>query len=1067
MKKILSLLLVLIILIGTVSFAMINTNAASELFYLRGTFNGWSGIEDKYTFKKDSGNCSYLVITLDKGEYEYKYANEDWSKTYPEENAKLVLHTKSDVLFEFNYLTNMYQTTVLSGSTSFLSYDKAVNKVKLTCYWFEHNNEILSEKSNQMTYTTTESPNNYWDFIPAGNKTFYIQNNNTKNFVYYSGDKLLTTQTKKDDDSFKWHIDFSTGNYRILSAKDKRYSINVENQNSVANYSFVPAYYLSSQFTLEFSNYQYGLSENSVSDTRGNVIANNGTSMSSSAAKTKEWSLKEDISSIPKFTAANTPLLEAVYNLSSEEVIKNEFESKYGTAFYTGESWKKVWTRDTAMSCHFSLADILPDISLNCAKEKVVGTGNEKVFEEDTGSGGSYPVSSDKIITMLSVWEIYLSTGDKSVLEYFYPVCKNTIDQDYNVIYDEKSGLFKGETCGTDWRDQTYPDWVSETKADGLNNIADSKAASVNIIYDAVYDIMGKAAEILQKDKNEISFWKEKHDTLKKNISERFFKDDMNLYAAWEYPSYMGSPLPYKADVISNGYALLYNVGTEEQLKKISENYPLVTYGAPTVFPQKQGTLANANKIYHNRGVWPGWEAILMLGAKEKDNNKLATEIFNSCIRGCATSLTNKEVINYLTGEGVESNRQLWSIAGTLSGFYKVLFGMKYTEKGLSFSPCIPSWCNAPFTLNNFPYQKAKLNITLSGSGDKIKEIRVNDKAVDNTYMIPFNASGTFNISIIMEQQEKTDKINLDDEKNHVVCPGLPEMKLTGDTLSWNKKSDFTYKIYDGVKFTDVTGSSCKIDLTKYGSYSLVAIDKNGIESEMSKPIIVSPTTIKVEAESGTYKSGALKTSPAGYSGKGFINDPKASTSPVTVNINIEKEGTYLLECKYNNKGEPTSSNSCAIRSVYIDNTDVGSLVFPVSNFYYQTSTKIPVSLTKGSHTLTIKYDTVNFFDRNMNINTNNVGYDYFLLSLADDIFEKDEYYLLGDSNIDSRVGISDATVIQQYLAKLHVEKFDEDAADVNENGRVTIDDATIIQMHLAKFDTKTRIEQWIKRVKK
>ena len=95
------------------------------------------------------------------------------------------------------------------------------------------------------------------------------------------------------------------------------------------------------------------------------------------------------------------------------------------------------------MACQYSLANIYPQIALNCAKEKVVGSSGQETFEEDTGSGGSYPVSTDKIITMLSVWEIYLSTGDKSVLEYFYPIAKNTIEQDLNVAYDEYSKLYK------------------------------------------------------------------------------------------------------------------------------------------------------------------------------------------------------------------------------------------------------------------------------------------------------------------------------------------------------------------------------------------------------------------------------------------------------------------------------------------------------------------------------------------------------------------------------------------------------------------------------------------------
>ena len=1071
MKKIISLILVLVILSSMVIFSSISSFAATS-YYLRGTFNGWDGINNDYKLTDSYNNNYYIIKSLPKGNHEYKYADSSWNVAIPDENAKISLYSDSSVLFEFNTNTKMNQATVLSGNTSFLSNNKPIEKITFTSAWYEHNDLLLTEKTNQVSYVSNKenlTSNVYWNLIPATEKNvFYLQNYNTHNYVCLNGSSLKTTSSYEDNDSYKWCVDTSTGNYRIMNNNDKTKSINIEKLNGTAECSYVPAYYLSGQYTIDFSSYQYSLLPNGVNDTTGNVVANSGNTMTSYAKGENTWNLTEDISSIPKFTAENSPLLEAVYNLSAEEVVKNEFESKYGTAFYTGENWKKVWTRDTAMSCEFSLADILPNIALNCAKEKVVGEKGNETFEEDTGSGGSYPVSTDKIITMLSVWEIYLSTGDKSVLEYFYPICKNTIKQDMNVAFDNKSGLFKGETCGTDWRDQTYPDWVSETKENGLQNIADSKAASVNIIYAGVFKIMSKAAEILNKSDDEKTSGQNKADELEKNICERLFNNDLKLFSAWEYPDFMGSPLSYKADVISNGYALLLNVGNEEQLKSIAENYPLVTYGAPTVYPQKQGTLHNADKIYHNRGVWPGWEAILMLGAKKNGYTALSEEIWNSCIRGCATSLTNKEVINFTTGEGVESNRQLWSIAGTLSGYYKVLFGMKYDEKGLTFSPYIPSWCEGPFTINNFPYQKAKLNITLSGKGDTISAIKVNNVAVDkDTFMIPINtAEKIYNIEITLTQSKsEKQKINLNDETNHVVSPSMPNMTYKDGYLSWTSNKNYTYKIYDGEKYISVSGNSYKVDNSKYGSYSLIAIDKNNVESELSKPIIVSPTSIKIEAESGTYAKSKLRTKPAGYSGTGLIDDMKSSTTPVTVNVTIPEDGTYILSCCYNNKGEPTSSNSCAIRSVYVDNTDVGSLAFPVVNFYYQKSTSLPVYLTKGFHSITVKYDTDNFYDRNMNITTNNVQYDYFTLDLASNLFpQEEEYYLVGDANVDKDVSILDATAIQKHLAHISIKSYNDLYADADENKVTEIIDASVIQKYIANIPTGTRVGQKVKK---
>lgn len=1070
MKRIFSLILSISIIFSLFTVCAFNTSAASYGdIYLRGTFNGWD-IPAGYKMT-DMGNGNYLIkATFAKDKYEYKFANTDWSFNVPDENAKLDFSQQTTLLMEVNTNTKLYHATPIKGDTNLLNIKKETDKVRFTCAWAEHNNEILTETNGKLGYTTNKSDDKtYWDIIPtATDNVYYIRNNKTGNFIYYSGSSVLCSKTGNTTDAGKWYIDRSTGNFRLISFSDITKSVNLEKQDGYAQYGYVPAFYTSSQFSAEFSSYFYTLSEDKVFDTLGEASATSGTSITSNAlGETKTWELKTDISSAPKFTAANSPLLEAVYNLSVEESILNQFESKYGTAFYTGVNWKKVWTRDTAMACQYSLADIFPQIALNCAKEKVVGTKGLETFEEDTGSGGSYPVSTDKIITMLSVWEIYLSTGDKSVLEYFYPIAKNTIEQDLNVAYDEHSKLYKGETCGTDWRDQTYPDWVSETIQNGLPNIAESKAASVNIIYTRVFEIMSRCASILNKDANESKMWKDMSESLEKSISERLWSDDLSVYAAWEYPSYMGSPLAYKADVISNGYATMFDVGTEKQIKSILENYPLVTYGAPTVYPQKQGTLHNANKVYHNRGVWPGWEATLMLGAKQHGYNEVSEEIFNSCVRGAAEYLTNKEVIDFTTGQGLESDRQLWSIAATLSGYYKVLFGMEYSEDGLSFKPFIPSWCKGPFTLSSYPYQKAKLNITLSGEGDTISKITVDGKEVSADYIFPSNATGTHNIEITVTDSKVTHKMNLNDEKNHVVCPSLPKLSYSNGVLTFEKQAGLTYKLFDGTQYIDLTTNTYKVDTSVYRCYSLVSISKDGVWSEFSKPIQVGPskTKIKIEAESGTYKKANLKTSPSGYSGSGVVDDTMTNTYPVIVNANIETEGVYLLSCVYNNKGETNSSTNCAIRSVYIDGKDVGSLVFPVMNFYYQTSTHLPIKLTKGQHEIKVLYDSANFFDRNMNITKNSVQYDYFTLELANDLFEEEkEYALLGDSDTDENITIVDATTVQKVLAKYDMDKYDEFASDVDENKVVEIVDATLIQKYLASYETHTRIGQWVER---
>ncbi|MBQ8860109.1 MAG: hypothetical protein IJ015_02080 [Ruminococcus sp.] len=1054
--------------------------------FVRGTWNDWEASEPKMAAL--SNNCFYQTVTLPAGTHEYKIAVEDWTWAVPSgDNAKLTLSEESQVLFEVSTLTGAYNATVLTGDTKNLyTFNETQENVTIQSAWGDHEDQVLCEKDGKLSYISLNdagfaSANTTWNFIPAkaenGTPCCRIQNVKTGNYIYLAENgQVRTSADGATSFADTWFVDNSTGNYRIYCLGSTLSSLNTEDQSGYVKASHYPAFYLSSQFKIDLDyvyGYSYTLRPDGIDDTKGTVTVNSPTSITSTTSgSAKTWTQKKDTSDMPQFLAPNTPLAEAVYNLSMEETVINKFESEFGTAFYTGETWRKVWTRDTAMACEFSLAAIYPEISLNCAKEKVVEFEGFKVFEEDTGTGGSYPVSTDKIITYLSVWEIYLSTGDESVLEYFYDICLDNIKQDYNTVWDSESGLMKGETCGLDWRSQTYPDWMGNEVEESLANIAEGKAASVNLIYLGVLQRMIKSAEILGKEDTE--YLQAKYDALYEAVTERLWHEELGCYAAWEYPSYMGAPLPYKVDCIANGYALWFQIGTEEQLQSIAENYPLVTYGANVVYPNKQGDLEHKDRIYHNRGVWPGWEAQLMLAGAQYGHDLLSEEIWNSCITAAATSLLNKEVVDFTTGEGIHVNHQLWSIAATLSGYYKVLFGMIYDTDGITFEPYVPQWMEGPFYLNDYTYCDATIDLSLTGKGSEIVSITVNGENVGTSYTLPFGAKGNYKIDIVVKESENeyTDEtVNLNDEKNHVICPKMPVAKLSGRTLSWGAQSGCTYKVWTGSQYIDCATNSYTIDPNVYGAYSVVVVSRDGVWSEMSRPIVVSPSRIKIEAENCKLTNVPTAT----VSGKKVVTDvySKNLDRSVTINVDIESDGQYLFYACYNDysSNDPTSCSNCAIRSVFVDGKDVGALVFPVVNYDFQTSTHLLLDLTEGKHEIVVKYDKANHYDSNMSQDQhtygsethrpdNNVQYDYFVLDKADNICVNADKYLVGDADSSDSIEIMDATLVQKYLASQKVE-IDKDAVDINGDGDISITEATAIQRYIARYTDNNDIGKY------
>ena len=128
--------------------------------------------------------------------------------------------------------------------------------------------------------------------------------------------------------------------------------------------------------------------------------------------------------------------------------------------FETGANWHYVWTRDTAYAVHSAIAFLEPQKSKNSLKFKIserksaVGGGNMQIVQ-DTGSGGSWPVSTDRVVWALGALETLKNLDGSdytSFLAESYEAIKNTLEADRLYIYDEKDGLYRGEQSFLVWR---------------------------------------------------------------------------------------------------------------------------------------------------------------------------------------------------------------------------------------------------------------------------------------------------------------------------------------------------------------------------------------------------------------------------------------------------------------------------------------------------------------------------------------------------------------------------------------------------------------------------------------
>ena len=144
-----------------------------------------------------------------------------------------------------------------------------------------------------------------------------------------------------------------------------------------------------------------------------------------------------------------------------------------------------------------------------------------------------------------------------------------------------------------------------------------------------------------------------------------------------------------------------------------------------------------------------------------------------------------------------------------------------------------------------------------------------------------------------------------------------------------------------------------------------------------------------MDNESVSLKSPEVSYKPEkgveGYRGKGFVETDHTS-SPVVVMFETESgkmpAGEYAISFRYaNGNGPVNTENKAAIRSLYVDGKDVGTIVMPqrgVGNWNdWGMSNSVRVSLEPGQHEVKLVFNPE---DENMNIGTNHALIDGALI---------------------------------------------------------------------------------------
>src|SRR5471032_600421 len=409
--------------------------------------------------------------------------------------------------------------------------------------------------------------------------------------------------------------------------------------------------------------------------------------------------------------------------------------------FETGELWHYVWTRDLSYAAALGLGMLDPRRVRNSLEFKLsgyrdgvrpgahaAGSADGLQIIQDTGSGGSWPVSTDRVSWAFGAEEALKALAPderKAFAATALRALSNTLENDRLAVYDAVDGLYNGEESFLDWREQSYAGWI----AGDLASMATSKALSTNAGH---YKALTLAAQLAKEQGNaaladKYAAWAA---DLKRAINQRLWQADAGMYSSLTAGHFDGAAM-YKYDWLGQSLAIVTGIADRQQAESILAHYPHGPLGVPVIYPQQPGVA-----IYHNRAMWPFVTAYGLKAAALTGNVAVADAAYDTLMRGAALNLSNMENLEWLSGQPmlkdtqaqgdlsgpvVDSRRQLWSVGAYLGMVVGDVFGVQTTDDGIALRPFVTAKLrreafagSAAITLSNLALRGKRLQVRLS-----------------------------------------------------------------------------------------------------------------------------------------------------------------------------------------------------------------------------------------------------------------------------------------------------------------------------------------------------------------
>lgn len=637
---------------------------------------------------------------------------------------------------------------------------------------------------------------------------------------------------------------------------------------------------------------------------------------------------------------SSIPVLQAMYNLAVHELFANE--SPEGLLL-AGANWSGVWTRDIAFAAALGAAVAAPGATRASLESRV----RDGVVMQDTGTGGGWPVSTDRVSWALGAWALYQVQGDAAWLAWCIEVLQATLAQDAAVL-PAGEVLRPGETSFIDWREQSYPVWMTPAE------IGASYAFGTNVLHCLCRQLLARMLRELDREP-EAEKWADEAAALSAEIKETF------RCLGAEHFGMMRTAEGYldeRVDSLATALSVLSGVAGELAADAMQE-LPRSPYGNPVFTPYK-----SSNQLaYHNRAVWPFVQAYVLLAQAEIQDAAGAAFSMASLLRAAMAFGTNKENFHAETGAAEDtiqnSDRQLWSAAGMLGMYYHAIFGIHYEGDNLVIAPCVPREFRGSHWLTGLRVRNMVLDIHVNGYGTEVCSVSINGKP--DSPVIPLDEEGYMQIELELIPVEDEDEAAAPE---FYAGEDLSEPEWdapTPEQLSWHPvPGAASYNVFrNGVAFAATLDCHCALPPTRavYNEYTVQAVN-GSLTSCYSRPF-------ECPAAGGRLELEPLHIGETAEfdveNGQAWL-DTRACTARLDYETVELEAGTYAVRVFYcNATNSLRDGDTCALRELMVDGDSAGIMVLPHHTEVgcwedYTRSAAVEVTLPAGEHTFSLCY---------------------------------------------------------------------------------------------------------------